>query len=1562
MSTEAPFLCYRELISSTNIHLSTFFRNNDQEYLFVSTISTISIYLIIRGSTEEVILSLRTQHTLFGRVQDVKFINSNVDNSSVSTFQLTFDKGKFVVISFDPTTSTVSELGIFNAEESAVGTGAEVHAAATGSILYSEPFSDIDPSGSISCNVVYSRHLLFLVLKDLVLPNAALSNLPSSPFLVDLQSQILLPGHIVDMCFLPGYSEPTIALLQATDFVPIGHAKQVMHNCTLSVMAVNTARRSVSLLWQQKQLPHDSLRLVKLTDSVTQGAVAVVTMNALLIANETSVSGVAMNGFARTTVHPRIRLQGTAGVLPSGLELDASRWAECDPLCLAGTLKNGEVVTVQVVLNGKPSLVSASFEVDLIAKGLPSGSCLSVSSDRSLWLLGSRQSDALLLQVNTVHPPPPAEVESITTAPADSVAVIASHDMIEDSAAATTLPAVSGDNSVTPVGPAAKKARRASRFSSAPVDPATPAATAPIVRTAEMIEEEILLYGSAIPSADPLPNWTRGGRKVSLSVVDSIACLGPVTGGLFTSTEGEHVFDRQASFDWTTVKKSVKKLQRPSAQTVAPKDARDCLLLASGVEGDGSLTRVNYGLRLNKLTSREMPTATATISLSIPSANCALLFVSFPSKTRLFRATVNEPTVPSQKEANLANLLFQEVSVSAMGLSAQDDTVAAGLVSSEGRVVVQVSSRGLRMVRLPASFGSADPSADGESVTALQDMVLLDSAEMGGLGGEVGETIVQADIHDGWVSLLTSSRTIHLLRYDASDESLFIEHTGTATTNESEESGLFGAQQSVVTTASSTQISLSTFLSEYTTSVRLYHGVIPHSKGASEFTATSPKLLTSLEVVAAAPVGDEVQAVLSEHDLRAMAAEEIFLYGATLAQQTGPPAAVAVPAPGAVETLAEPSFAPVKATKGAKKETAKAPAKGKGKGKGKAATMDVVEDEEETSVAAVTTAPAPANNSSLESDSAADVAQLYVLITDARGFISALPVSTSSPNSALIINLANAEPLLSFSTFQSEKHSHLLRAKADVQDKLLYDMCLQTLSTRSSELDSLCLVGLFDTGDAVVYFHSAPPAALMSDSKHSPGVFTKVEHTHVSSNRASLRGKRARAALSSGLPETPTTPTASNRVVINWEDVRASRLEYIDQIGSSTGLLLPGLRPLAVVNHRGRPAVLPLSFPELPYANPGTYTLSSLHVLGMSAIVTLWQETASEQTALRRNLGVYYSSADSTIFNDGVAVADKLEVNATVNFISELLPRSDDKTEQALLQKKTYILACSENIKKPFTNNVLTPEEMKVEEESYERFFYDLTSFCQPDTALAPAPLLESPQHKLVLAQNGSAIDEYLLKEDEQVLGLEVLYLTFEKMVDVAPPLPMLGMPFHKPPPVLQPFRRVFIAVSTLVEDKHGEDTQGEGRLLIFSLDYKLFETEAEKAPVDAAPSTDAVENKEESKEEASDAGTISVKKEGLVLSTVITPDTNIFALLPGGGNPPPQAQPMGSSAQTQFLDSIQPKLRLHWQGPGPASAVKQMGQYVISTIGYCVYIYKMNKDSLELEQISFHFAKVHLS
>ena len=67
----------------------------------------------------------------------------------------------------------------------------------------------------------------------------------------------------------------------------------------------------------------------------------------------------------------------------------------------------------------------------------------------------------------------------------------------------------------------------------------------------------------------------------------------------------------------------------------------------------------------------------------------------------------------------------------------------------------------------------------------------------------------------------------------------------------------------------------------------------------------------------------------------------------------------------------------------------------------------------------------------------------------------------------------------------------------------------------------------------------------------------------------------------------------------------------------------------------------------------------------------------------------------------------------------ELLPRSDDRTEQALLKRRTFVLACSQEVKTPFLHDVLTQEERQKEIENYDRFFTSLDSFCQPGMSLS---------------------------------------------------------------------------------------------------------------------------------------------------------------------------------------------------------------------------------------------------
>ena len=92
-----------------------------------------------------------------------------------------------------------------------------------------------------------------------------------------------LPGDIVDACFLPGASRPTLVTLREKDFLPIGHAKVRLHTYVVTAFTVDVVRKSVSVLWQHEKLPHNSIRLLTLPGHRGSTCVLLVTMNALLL-------------------------------------------------------------------------------------------------------------------------------------------------------------------------------------------------------------------------------------------------------------------------------------------------------------------------------------------------------------------------------------------------------------------------------------------------------------------------------------------------------------------------------------------------------------------------------------------------------------------------------------------------------------------------------------------------------------------------------------------------------------------------------------------------------------------------------------------------------------------------------------------------------------------------------------------------------------------------------------------------------------------------------------------------------------------------------------------------------------------------------------------------------------------------------------------------------------------------------------------------------------------------------------------------------------------------------
>jgi hypothetical protein len=289
-------------------------------------------------------------------------------------------------------------------------------------------------------------------------------------------------------------------------------------------------------------------------------------------------------------------------------------------------------------------------------------------------------------------------------------------------------------------------------------------------------------------------------------------------------------------------------------------------------------------------------------------------------------------------------------------------------------------------------------------------------------------------------------------------------------------------------------------------------------------------------------------------------------------------------------------------------------------------------------------------------------------------------------------------------------------------------------------------------------------------------------------------------------------------------------------------------------------------------------------------------------------------------------------VSKTIKTSVEFTERGDDKTEQELLQRRTFLLGCSEEVFLPFVKNVIS-EEVRLEQlKLYDRYFQDLSSWCQPDINIGAPALRSIRRDELVLMQGGEPISSYRLPEGEVLLAADVVCLATEK-VGMQLNIGMGRPPAHG----VGGKKRVFVVCSTLKPDTHGEDTPGEGRLLLFSLDYSVFQ------PAGQASSAGLIE-------ELPDAGDAAA-----VIKTETSEETN------GDSSEAPVPPPPPAVPADGFGAMIQPKLRLEWTGPGASSVVQGFGEFILATVDSMLYVYKMLPGTMELEQVAFWKANVYI-
>jgi hypothetical protein len=483
MATEKPFLCYRELLPPNNVACATFFAGSDSgsEYLLTASVSVIRVYKVCRRdsigedgfdahlhNSVRPHLSLRAVVPIYARPFDVKVFASGDHHNII----LSCDEGKILCLRFNEQIDTLYEHALINVEENAFGVGAEVKINSGANMLPGtgkEPYLAVDEDKKLVCACVYADKLVFIpfnkkiVEPSIIVDTESTSTTTPTPttsssiprFVINMLEDLLLPGAVIDFAFMSGYAQPTLAVLQEQP-MPVGHAAQSMHTCTLTVLTVDVYQQSCSILWQRKHLPHDSVRIVCIhikdhADSQNghrkergfglEHTVFVVSMNALIACSFDGVCAIATNGFASITVHQSILNGNTNPVvtaaaaaassggrnavgaiqnwsMPEGVELDASRWCvlantdsgeEDNMYTLVSALKDGKLIAWHLHTHNNATTINnfqVKFEVELLGSSVcASVLCTNALSSKlhnsnDLLFVGSSFADSLLMYVN----------------------------------------------------------------------------------------------------------------------------------------------------------------------------------------------------------------------------------------------------------------------------------------------------------------------------------------------------------------------------------------------------------------------------------------------------------------------------------------------------------------------------------------------------------------------------------------------------------------------------------------------------------------------------------------------------------------------------------------------------------------------------------------------------------------------------------------------------------------------------------------------------------------------------------------------------------------------------------------------------------------------------------------------------------------------------------------------------------------------------------------------------------------------------------------------------------
>ncbi|KAF7292889.1 Cleavage and polyadenylation specific protein [Mycena indigotica] len=157
--------------------------------------------------------------------------------------------------------------------------------------------------------------------------------------------------NVIDFVFLPGFNNPTMAVLYQTQQTWTGRLKEFKDTTKLTIFTMDVVGQHYPIITSVSGLPHDCIHLVPCPASV--GGVVILTSNALIYVDQSSRRiGLAMNGWAGR-ISELSMLPLSSEEQSRDITLEGARLVFADEKILFLILKNGMIHPIEIVSAGK---------------------------------------------------------------------------------------------------------------------------------------------------------------------------------------------------------------------------------------------------------------------------------------------------------------------------------------------------------------------------------------------------------------------------------------------------------------------------------------------------------------------------------------------------------------------------------------------------------------------------------------------------------------------------------------------------------------------------------------------------------------------------------------------------------------------------------------------------------------------------------------------------------------------------------------------------------------------------------------------------------------------------------------------------------------------------------------------------------------------------------------------------------------------------------------------------------------------------------------------------------